>query len=46
VLAPSSAKSALWRQDWAALLAGGFQLAVVGLFYLMLGHAVFRRRDA
>ena len=46
MLAPSCAKAALWRQDWTPLLAGGFRLAVVGLFYLMLGHAVFRRRDA
>ena len=46
VLAPSAAKLSLWRRSAGPLLAGGCQLAALGLFYLMLGHAVFRRRDA
>ena len=46
VFAPSAAKLSLWRRSAAPLLAGGCQLAALGVFYLMLGHAVFRRRDA
>jgi ABC-type transport system involved in multi-copper enzyme maturation permease subunit len=45
-LVPSSAVLSLWRRSFAALFTGGVHLLVLGLAYLMLGHAVFRRGDA
>ena len=46
VFAPSSAEGSLWRRGFVPLFTGGVKLAALGMFYLMLGHAVFRRRDA
>ena len=46
VFAPSSMENSLWRRGLVPLLTGGLQLFGLGMFYLMLGHAVFRRRDA
>ena len=44
-LVPSSAELSLWRRSAVPLLVGGAHLLVLGLSYLMLGHAVFARRD-
>lgn len=46
VLAPASAKDQLWQRGFAPLSVAAFHLLALGLFYLSLGHAVFRRRDA
>ena len=45
-IVPSSVTLSLWRQSFTPLFTGGMHLLVLGLTYLMLGHAVFRRRDA
>ena len=45
-LAPSAAKSSLWRSSPVALTVASFQLATLGFVYLMAGAAVFARRDA
>ena len=45
-LLPSGAKLALWRSAFTPVAAGAFQLFVLGMVYLMLGAAVFGRRDA
>jgi len=45
-LVPSSSMLSLWRRSFAPLFTGGMHLFTLGLTYLMLGHAVFRRRDA
>ena len=46
IFAPSSCEHYLWRRGVMPLSTGGMQLAALGMFYLMLGHMVFRRRDA
>ena len=46
VLAPASAKDYLWRRGFAPLGAAACQLGTLGMAYLALGYAVFRRRDA
>ena len=43
---PSSVTLSPGRQSFTPLFTGGMHLLVLGLTYLMLGHAVFRRRDA
>ncbi|MCQ2394598.1 MAG: ABC transporter permease subunit [Kiritimatiellae bacterium] len=45
-LSPSSVTTLLWRQSAEPLGEAAFRLVVLGLFYLLLGSAVFRRRDA
>lgn len=45
-LVPAGAKSGLWRTGFVPVFASGFHLATLGLAYLLLGHAVFARRDA
>ena len=45
-IVPSSVTLSLWRQSFTPLFTGGMHLLVLGLTYLMLGAAVFRRRDA
>ena len=45
-IVPSAAELALWRRGFVPLFTGGAHLLVLGLTYLMLGHAVFIRRDA
>ena len=45
-LVPSSAEMSLWRSSFVPLFTGGAHLLALGLAYLMLGHAVFARRDA
>ena len=45
-LVPSSAEMSLWRRSFIPLFTGGAHLLALGLAYLMLGHAVFARRDA
>ena len=45
-LVPSSAELALWRRSFVPLFTGGLHLFTLGMCYLMLGHAVFNRRDA
>ena len=46
VLVPSAAELALWRRSFVPLFTGGVHLFTLGMCYLMLGHAVFSRRDA
>ena len=46
LFAPASAKDYLWRRGFAPLAAALFHLGTLGLAYLALGYAVFRRRDA
>ena len=46
VLAPAAAKDCLWRRGYAPLGAAVFRLGTLGMAYLALGYAVFRRRDA
>ena len=45
-LVPSSAELSLWRRGFIPLFTGALHLLALGLCYLMLGHAVFDRRDA
>lgn len=45
-IVPSSAEMSLWRRGFVPLFTGGAHLFMLGLAYLMLGHAVFARRDA
>lgn len=45
-LAPSSAAGSLWRSGLEPVTAAAVWSLALGLFYLMLGHAVFARRDA
>lgn len=45
-LVPSSAEMSLWRRSFVPLFTGGAHLLTLGLAYLMLGHALFARRDA
>ena len=45
-LVPSAAEMSLWRRSFVPLFTGGAHLLALGLAYLMLGHAVFARRDA
>ena len=45
-LVPSSAALSLWRRSFTPIFTGGAHLLTLGLTYLMLGHAIFRRRDA
>ncbi len=46
LLAPSAAKGFLWRRGFAPFAAATGHLLALGLTYLALGSAVFRRRDA
>ncbi len=46
LLAPSSAKGYLWRRGAVPLVVATGHLVTLGLTYLALGSAVFRRRDA
>lgn len=45
MLLPSGAESSLWRFDVVPVVAGSFHLLLLGLVYLMVGAAVFSRRD-
>lgn len=45
-LVPSSAEMSLWRRSFVPLFTSGAHLLALGLAYLMIGHAVFARRDA
>lgn len=46
LVSPVTSKILLWRQDVAPLAEASFRLVLLGIFYLALGNAVFRRRDA
>ncbi len=46
VLSPASAKVLLWRRSFEPLLEAAVKLTTLGMLYLMIGNAVFRRRDA
>ena len=45
-LVPGGPAAAMWRRGLAPLVSGSIHLMVLGFFYLMIGHAIFRRRDA
>lgn len=45
-IVPASAELSLWRRGFVPLFTGGAHLLALGLAYLMLGHAIFVRRDA
>lgn len=46
VVAPSTMESYLWRRSFAPLAVAASTLLTLGLAYLALGYAFFRRRDA
>ena len=45
LLVPSAYKGELWRSSISALVTGSASLVALGLCYLLLGYAFFRRRD-